>query len=145
MLAEYFYYWPIYNLNLAYLSIINRKMVALLKYKTDEESLQPLDWDVAGEPIYNMKLCLYICIAFLLVIELGFYNHLIRPMIEPLLLYAGHYYRALRRQKRRKMYNMRKDCDKIDIEASDDEEDRRNTLAARKFLKIVDTDPQKEE
>lgn len=31
MLAEYFYQWPIYNLNLAYLSIINRKMVALLK------------------------------------------------------------------------------------------------------------------
>ena len=33
----------------------------------------------------------------------------------------------------------------MDIEGSDDEEDRRNSLAARKFLKIVDTDPQIEE
>ena len=40
---------------------------------------------------------------------------------------------------------MKKDYDKMDIEGSDDEEDRRNSLAARKFLKIVDTDPQKEE
>lgn len=29
--------------------------------------------------------------------------------------------------------------------ASDDEDDRRNTLAARKFSKIVDSDPLKEE
>ena len=33
----------------------------------------------------------------------------------------------------------------MDIEASDDETDRRNTLLARKFLKIVDTDPKAEE
>ena len=31
-LTQYFYQWPIYNLNLAFLSIINRKMVALLKH-----------------------------------------------------------------------------------------------------------------
>lgn len=47
--------------------------------------------------------------------------------------------------KRKKLYRIKKDCHKIDIEASDDEDDRRNTLAARKFLKIVDTDPAKEE
>jgi len=29
--------------------------------------------------------------------------------------------------------------------ASDDEDDRRNTLASRKFSKIVDADPLKEE
>jgi len=29
----------------------------------------------------------------------------------------------------------------MDVEASDDEEDRRNTLAARKFRKITDNDP----
>ena len=28
-------------------------MVALLKHQ-EEDSLEPLDWDVAGEPIYNM-------------------------------------------------------------------------------------------
>lgn len=79
------------------------------------------------------------------VIELGFYNFVIRPIIDPLALYAGYYYKALRPKKRVKLYSIRKDCHKMDIEASDDEEDRRNTLAARKFRKITDTDPQKEE
>ena len=77
----------------------------------------------------------------MLIIELGFYKHLVRPIVEPFLLYAGHYYKTLRPLKRRKLYKMRKDCHRIDIEASDDEEDRRNTLAAKKFLRIVDTDP----
>ena len=107
--------------------------------------MQPLDWDVAGEPIYNMQGCLIVCFVFVFVIELGFYKFLIKPIVEPLSLYAGHYYKALRPKKKPKLYSIRKDCHKIDIEASDDEEDRRNTLAARKFLKIVDTDPQKEE
>ena len=76
---------------------------------------------------------------------MGFYNFLVRPLIEPMKLYGGHYIRALQRKKRHKLYNMKKDYDKMDIEGSDDEEDRRNSLAARKFLRIVDTDPQKEE
>ena len=92
-----------------------------------------------------MEQCLMVCLFFVFLIELGFYKHLIRPIVEPLSLYAGHYYKSLRPKKRCKLYNMRKDCHKMDIEASDDEEDRRNTLAARKFLRIVDTDPYKEE
>lgn len=144
MLTEYFYPWPIYNLNLAYLSIINRNMVALLR-RQPEDSLQPLDWEVAGEPIYNLKCCLVFCLCFVLVIELGFYAFVIKPLVEPLRLYGSHYYKALRPKKRKKLYSMRKDYQKIDIEASDDEEDRRNTLTARKLQRILDTDPQKEE
>ena len=68
-----------------------------------------------------MYQCLKVCLAFIVIIELGFYKYLIRPIVEPLLLYTGYYYKSLRRKKRLKMYNMRKDCDKIDIEASDDE------------------------
>ena len=68
-----------------------------------------------------MYQCLKVCLAFILIIELGFYKYLIRPIVEPLLLYTGYYYKSLRRKKRLKMYHMRKDCDKIDIEASDDE------------------------
>lgn len=37
-LKQYFYYWPIYNLNFGYLSISNRKMIELLK-KMPENSL----------------------------------------------------------------------------------------------------------
>ena len=39
------------------------------------------------------------------------------------------------------MYLIKKDAHKVDMEASDEEEERRNTLAARKVLRIVDTDP----
>jgi hypothetical protein len=104
-----------------------------------------LDWEVAGEAIYNMKVCAFFCFIFIAVIELGLYSFVIGPVVEPMKLYAGHYYKALRPKKRVKLYSMRKDCNKMDIEASDDEEDRRNTLAARKFRKITDTDPHKEE
>ena len=90
-------------------------------------------------------MCTAYCFAFVVIIELGFYQYIIKPVYEPLTMYGSHYLRALRPKKRKKLYNMRKDYKKINIEASDDEEDRRNTLAARKFLKIVDTDPHKEE
>ena len=140
MLAEYFYPWPIYNMNLAYLSIINRKMVALLKL-LEEDSLQPLDWEVSGEHIYNLYGCLIFCFLFILITEMGFYQFVVRPIIDPISLYSGYYLSTLATKKRRKIYSIRKDCNRMDIEASDDEEDRRNTLAARKFLRIVDTDP----
>ena len=81
-------------MNLAYLNIINRKMVALLKLE-EEEDLDPLDWKIAGEHIYNMKCCLVVCFVFVLIIEMGFYNFLVRPLIEPIKLYGGHYIRAL--------------------------------------------------
>ena len=81
------------------------------------------------------------CFLFVFVIEMGFHKFLIRPIITPLTLYGGHYYRALRPQKRRKLYAIRRDCNKIDVEASDDEQDRRDSIASRKFLRINDTDP----
>ena len=109
MLTEYFYQWPIYNLNLAYLNIINREMVALLKQHRG--SLDPLDWEVAGEPIYNMLCCMAFCFLFVLAIEMGLYQFLIRPFIDPLALYTGHYYRALRPIKRQKLYRLRKGSD----------------------------------
>ncbi len=120
-------------------------MISLLKKLPENETLEPLDWQIAGKPIYDMTETLKVCLFIVIVIELGFYKFLIKPIYEPLTLYAGYYYKALRPKKRKKLYNIRKDCHKFDIEASDDEDDRRNTLAARKFLKIVDTDPAKEE
>ena len=84
-------------------------MVALLKHQ-EEDSLEPLDWEVAGEPIHNMYQCLKVCLGLVFIIELGFYKHLIRPIVAPLSLYIGYYYKALKRKKRLKMYNMRTDC-----------------------------------
>ena len=81
----------------------------------------------------------------MLIVELGFYQFVVKPIYEPLTLYSGYYFRALQPKKKRKLYNMKQDCNKIDIEASDEEEERKDTLAAHKFLKMVDTDPWKEE
>ena len=47
-------------------------MVALLK-RQKEDSLGPLDWEVAGEPIYNLQGCALVCFLFILFIEMGFY------------------------------------------------------------------------
>lgn len=144
MLSGYFYPWPIYNLNNSYLNIKHRHMIALILRKP-EGHFQPLDWEISGKAINDLQNCLLVSFVTVVVIELGFYKFLIKPIYEPLTLYAGFYYKALRPKKRKKLYNIRKDCHRMDIEASDDEEDRRNTLAARKLLKVVDTDPDKEE
>ena len=144
MLSEYFYPWPIYNLNNSYLSIKHRNIIALILYKP-EGHFQPLDWEISGKAIQDLQNCLLCCLAVVVVIELGFYKYLIKPVYEPITLYAGYYYKALRPKKRKKLYSIRKDCHRMDIEASDDEEDRRNTLAARKLLKVVDNDPEREE
>lgn len=81
----------------------------------------------------------------LVLIEFGIYKYLVKPLWDPLKLYAVFYFNALLPKKRMKLYSMKKDCKNIDILQSDDEEDRRNTLAGRKLLKIVDTDPKREE
>ena len=143
MLAQYFYFWPVYNLNEGYLSIRHRKMIAT-RAELDH-NLDPLSWQVAGENIFNMHCCLAFCTFFIIVVELGFYQFFVKPVFNMVSLYYGHYYGTLRPKKRKKLYEIRRDSKRMDLEASDDEEDRRNTLAARKFLRINDVDPLREE
>jgi len=52
MLEEWFVGIPIYNFNFGYLSIVNRKIFALLMRGTDGMKFGPLDWRVGGKPLY---------------------------------------------------------------------------------------------
>jgi len=52
MLEELFVGIPIYNFNFGYLSIVNRKIFALLMRGTDGMKFGPLDWRVGGKPLY---------------------------------------------------------------------------------------------
>ena len=144
VLSEYFEPWPIYNLNHAYLSITQRGMVALM-LKKDADFFEPLDWEISGKQIdyiYNLMFYLF---AIVVIVELGFFKYIVKPLWEPFTRYAFFYLKSLLPKKRVKLYKMKTDCKKVDILQSDDEEDRRNTLASRKFRKIVDNDPAKEE
>lgn len=113
--------------------------------KKDEDFYEPLDWDISGKQIDLIYNLMFYLLAILVFIELGFFKYIVKPIWEPFQLYAVFYLKALMPKKRAKLYKIRRDCKKMDILQSDDEEDRRNTLAARKFRKIVDTDPAKEE
>ena len=141
-LKQYFYYWPIYNLNFGYLSISNRKMIELLK-KMPPNSLQPLDWQCAGEAIYDLGLCFGFCFIFILLAELGFFKMLSKPVLRPAWMYSVHACKFLSRKKKIKMYNIRKDFDVAEVgESSDDEEEIQE---AKKMIEVEDTDPAKEE
>ena len=141
-LRGYFYYWPIYNLNFGFLSISNRKMIELLK-RMPAGSLQPLDWDCAGEAVHDLGLCFACCLVFVVLAELGFFKMLSKPVLRPAWMYSVHAFKFLRRKKRIKMYNIRKDFDVAEVgESSEDEEEIQE---AKKMIQVDDTDPLKEE
>jgi hypothetical protein len=51
MLEVWFDCIPIYNFNFGYLSIVNRKIFALLLKGKDGMNFGPLDYRVAGKPL----------------------------------------------------------------------------------------------
>ena len=141
-LKQYFYLWPIYNLNFGYLSISNRKMIELLK-KMPADSLEPLDWECAGEAVHDLGRCFAFCLVFVLLAELGFFRMLSKPVLRPAWMYAVHALKFLRRKKAIKMYDIRKDYDVAEVgESSEDDEEIQE---ARKLIQVDDTDPSKEE
>lgn len=52
-LKQYFVLVPIYNINYGYISITNRHIIEALD-KLPKGSLQPLDWECAGEALYML-------------------------------------------------------------------------------------------
>lgn len=108
MLSEWFEPWPIYNLNHAFLSITQRSMMALMM-KKDEDFFEPLDWEISGKQIdfiYNLMFYLF---AALVLIEVGLFKYIVKPLWEPFQLYAVFYLKALVPKKRVKLYKMRRD------------------------------------
>lgn len=84
MLKPYFVPWPIYNLTMSYISIINRQMLTL--YHESNTPLEPLDFKIAGESYEYLQVCFLYCFSFLILCEIGVYNSLIRPLLHPLYL-----------------------------------------------------------
>ena len=53
--------------------------------------------------------------AIVVIIELGFFKYIVKPLWEPFTRYAIFYMKALLPKKRVKLYNMKVDSEKIDI------------------------------
>ena len=85
-------------------------MIEILK-KMPEDSLHPMDWQCAGETIFNLGICFIFCLLFVLLAELGFFKMLSRPILKPLWMYTVHSFKYFHRKKPIKMYNIRKDFD----------------------------------
>ena len=87
--SPYFVYIPIYNMNMGYLSILNRETIELLM-KLPKDSLvnNPLAWEIGGEPIYMLRCSGVTCLFVIILFELGTYEKLIRPWAWPLYLFV---------------------------------------------------------
>lgn len=117
-------------------------MIELLK-KMPEDSLEPLDWECAGETVYNLGLCFGFCFVFVILAELGFFRMLSKPILKPAWMYTVHAFKFFRRKKPIKMYNIRKDYDVAEVgESSEDEEEK---MISKNITKVDDIDPSREE
>ena len=78
-LKEWFIFAPIFNLNYAYLNIVNRKIIARLG-KKDPEAVRILDWEVTGRYIFILQ-CFWVFLLILLALfELEVFAKILRPV-----------------------------------------------------------------
>ena len=106
-LKSYFRYVPVYNMNFGYISITNRQIVEAFQ-NLPKNSLEPLDWECAGENVYMIQL---ICVISLLVtaaIENNVIKVGLRPMLRPIQVHLEMLHESTQRKKPRKPYNLRK-------------------------------------
>ena len=83
--------------------------------KKDEDFFEPLDWEISGKQIDSIYNFMFYLFAIIVIIELGFFKYIVKPLWEPFTLYAIFYMKALLPKKRVKLYNMKLDSEKIDI------------------------------
>ena len=96
-------------------------MIELIK-KLPEDSLEPMDWQCAGETVYNLGTCLVFCLVFIILAELGFFKQMSKPILKPIWMYTVHAFKFLRKKKPVKMYDIRKDFDIEEIGESSEED-----------------------
>lgn len=84
MLEDWFVGIPIYNFNYGYLSIVNRKIFALLMRGSDGMKFGPLDWRVAGKPLYLLKEQWFYSIIALILFEIGVFSFIKRNFFNPI-------------------------------------------------------------
>ena len=117
--SPYFVYIPIYDLNMGYLSILNRETIELLmKLPKDSLVMDPMAWEIGGEPIYMLRCSAGACLSVIILCELGTYEKCIRPWAWPLYLFVKYSCVQLRRKKKARYYSVRKayQYEPIDVE-----------------------------
>lgn len=72
-LEKWFKAAPVFNLNYGYVSIVNRRILALLRNK-DEDHYKPLDTVIAGKSIQSLQKLWVICWVFVILAELGVFG-----------------------------------------------------------------------
>jgi hypothetical protein len=97
MLKMYFVGAPIFNMNYAFLSISNRKILELI---ARESGWQPLDFLVAGESIEWMIWLGKVSWAFVILVETGLIGMILRPIVK--LMFNAQYYFCLTLSRKKK-------------------------------------------
>lgn len=82
-LEKWFIAAPIFNLNYGYVSIVNRRILALIRNK-DENYYKPLDNAIAGKSVYSLQKLWLFCWVFVILAELGVFTVISDPITKPL-------------------------------------------------------------
>lgn len=98
-LKRYYVFCPIFNLNDAYINISNRKIIALVK-KQDPDHFLPYQYECAGEAMQWMTIFLVTSFVVLVMNEIGWFDFLGRPIIDPLQKFVKWGFRKLQRKKK---------------------------------------------
>ena len=106
-LRGYFKYVPLYNMNFGYISITNRQIVEAFQ-NLPKNSLEPLDWECAGENIHMIKVICVISLLVILAIENNVLKVGLRPMLKPIQVHLEMINESLQRKKPRKPYSLKK-------------------------------------
>jgi len=86
MLEDWFVWMPVYNFNFGYLSIVNREIFSLLmrnhRLGHDTMKFGPLDWRVAGKPLYLLQNQMIYSLIALVLFEVGLFRYLKRKVFN---------------------------------------------------------------
>ena len=94
-------------MNFGYISITNRQIVEAFQ-NLPKNSLEPLDWECAGENIHMIKVICVISLLVILAIENNVLKVGLRPMLKPIQVHLEMINESLQRKKPRKPYSLKK-------------------------------------
>lgn len=104
-LKWYFRLVPIYNLNIGYIGITNRSVIEAL-HKKPKDSLQSLDWEVAGEPLYFLQHAFVLCLVCVFLVENNLLQNGLRPLLKPVAQHLEMIHLSVQRKKQRCLYTI---------------------------------------
>jgi hypothetical protein len=106
-LKTYFTYVPIYNINYGYISISNRYILEAIN-KLPKGSMEPYDWECAGETLLMLKYAAGLSLFFIVLIENNILSLGLRPFMKPVFTHLEMIHESTQRKKLKKAYNIKK-------------------------------------